>query len=319
MPHPTSALTTLRPDLGGSLEEIDLAMDRLGFIGPELLTPIDVAKQSGTFGLVTRETLLNPVKTQRAPGTPYPRGGFNFGEGSFATEEYGFEALVDHREAAIYSEFFDAELIAAGMARDVVLRDFEDRCATMMQNTSTFTNAARTDSFDTAASATPIADVLTRKLHIHDATGMWPNCVVITRKMAEYIILTDEFIGKSQYVANMQRGKVSYEDIRTALDVEYLLVANSIKNSANEGQTASLESLWDDDIMGVGVKPTTTNIKEPCAGRIIHWGGDGSDIGAAMESYEETRTRSTVIRARIDTDEITIVPELWELVTGCCT
>ena len=58
MPSPSTALATLRPDLGGSFEEFDLAMDRQGFIATRVLPVLEVAKASGVFGKIPIEQLL---------------------------------------------------------------------------------------------------------------------------------------------------------------------------------------------------------------------------------------------------------------------
>ena len=66
MPSPSSALSTQRPDLAASLEEFDLMMDAEGFIGHRVLAFQDVAKQSGKFGVIPIEQLLQAKETARA-------------------------------------------------------------------------------------------------------------------------------------------------------------------------------------------------------------------------------------------------------------
>ena len=73
MPSPTSALSTQRPDLAASLEGFDLMMDAEGFIGHRVMPRTPVARQSGNFGKIPIEQLLQNRETKRAPGSGYNR------------------------------------------------------------------------------------------------------------------------------------------------------------------------------------------------------------------------------------------------------
>ena len=58
MSSPSTSLATLRPDLAGSFQEFDLAMDAAGFIAHRVFPTINVAAASGKFGKIPVEQLL---------------------------------------------------------------------------------------------------------------------------------------------------------------------------------------------------------------------------------------------------------------------
>ncbi len=137
MPSPTSALTTLRPDLASFLE-FDLESDRLGYVASQVFPVVEVASQAGVFGVIPVEQLLQQRTTNRAPGSGYSRGSFTFTTASFACEEHGAEEPVDDRQAKMYRDYFDAEQISTLRAFSAVLRNAEQRVADAVFNATTW-------------------------------------------------------------------------------------------------------------------------------------------------------------------------------------
>ena len=63
----------------------------------------------------------------------------------------------------------------------------------------------------------------------------------------------------------------------------------------------------------------SNDLREPCVGRIIHWGEDGSQIGGAMESYYSPETRADIIRCRHQVDEKILYPAAADLLSNITT
>jgi len=319
MPHPTSSLSTLRPELAGSLEEFDLAADRAGFIAPQVLPVIEVAKSSGIFGKIPIEQLLENRETRRAPGTGYARSHWDFTTDSYATEEHGAEEPVDDREADLYVDFFDAELVSAQRARDVVLRNMEKRVADMVFNASTWTPTSVTNEWDDVTAATPITDVAARVKALWDATGLWANALIVNRRVFLNVRRCSEIIDKVKAVKSVLPAEIGIAELQDAFDLPYIIVAGSAKNTANSEQSVSISPIWSDEYAAVARICTSNDIREPGLGRMFHWGQDGSSIGATMESYRDETVRSDIIRARMDTDEKILFTECLQLLDNITT
>lgn len=325
MPSPTSSLATLRPDLAGSLMEFDLAMDRMGFIGHRVFPVFETAKKSGTFGKIPIEQLLQSPDTLRAPGSGYARGKFKFSPTSFACEEHGYEEPVDDTESEMYREYFDAELVSTQRALDAVLRNAEIRIAAKVFDAATWTGGslttAVTNEWDDHANATPAADVLAAALKVYAASGLWPNALVVNIKVRKHLAHCAEIVdkAKSQGFMDVRPGKMNDAAIAAALDIEELIVAGSPKNTANQSATASISPIWSDEYAMVCRVARTNDIKEPCIGRTLHWGMDGSQVGGTVESYREEQIRSDVIRCRHDVDEVALHVESSHLLSNITT
>lgn len=319
MPQPTSSLATLRPDLGGSVMEFDLAMDRLGFIGLRVMPVVEVAKQAGVFGRIPLAQLLQNKSSKRAPRSGYQRGHWTFESDSYACEEHGWEEPVDDREARMYADYFDAELVAAARARDFVLRQFERNAASTIFNAVTWSATAVTNEWDDAANATPIADVNAAALRMYEACGLWPNALVINRKVFRNLRLVDEITDKIQYVQGVLPRDINVGHLQAAFDLPNILVAGSVQNTANEGAAASLSPIWSDEYAAVCRIAESSDIQEPCVGRTFHWGEDGSTIGSTMETYRDETVRADIVRARMDVDHKVIYTAAQELLSNITT
>lgn len=319
MPSPNSELETLRPDLA-TFEEFDLEMQRRGYIASRVMPVFEASAASGKFGKLRLEDLIarSGMKTSRAPGGGYNRDEHKFTDASFATDEHGHEVPVDRREAKLYKSYFDAEMVATKKAYETVLSSQEQRVADLLFNATTFASQKSTVSteWSTAATATPISDVETAVNAVADRTGIWPNALVINRKVFRNLRNVAEIIDRVNSSGAGSPSKPS--DITTAMlaqvfDLDYILVAGNYKNTADKGQNASLSQIWSNEYAAVTKVATTNDMREPCFGRIIHWAEDGSEPGGTVESYYEAQTRSDVIRVRHDVDELLLYTEMVQL------
>lgn len=303
MPAPSESLATLRPDLGGSMEEFDLAADRQGFIGNRVLPVIEADKPSGTFGTIPLEQLLKTPDTKRHSRSGYPRGKWTFEDQNYATAEYGWEEPVDDRDEQFYGDYFDAEMISAEIARDVVLRAHEIRAAAAVFHASAFgTPTAVTNEWDDYANAVPCDDVEAEIQAFFLACGLWPNAMVINRIVFRNLRQCEQVIDKiaSQGAGNATKPKdITAQMLASVFDLDEVIVAGSGKMASNEGAaTLDIDNIWSSEYAAICRVAKTNNIKEPCVGRTIHWGRDGSRIGATMETYRDETIRGNVVRAR---------------------
>lgn len=320
MPQPSSALATLRPDLASSFEAFDLAAEKQGFIARKVFPTVDVASQSGTFGRIPLDQLLQQRETRRSPGSGYSRGNFTFTPGTYACEEHGAEEPVDDREAKMYAEYFDAETIAAARAYNAVLRNAEARVAATVFNTTTWTGAALTTSVATSwatiATATPLTNVEAAVQRVYDNSGLWPNALVINRRVFRNLRNTAQVIDR---IASSGAGDrtlasdITTQQLAQAFDLDYIIVAGGSQNTAIEGQPAAVGQIWGNGFAMVCRVATTNDFREPCIGRTFHWSADGSGIDGAFESYRDEVVRANVIRVRHDVDEVMLYAQAGHL------
>ena len=325
MPSPTSSLATLRPDLATFLE-FDLESEKAGYISTQVMPVQNVVSQSGSFGKIPIEQLLQQRETRRAPGAGYARGNFTFGTATYATEEHGAEEPVDDREAKMYAEYFDAEQVSTMRAFSAVLRNAEERTADAIFNTTTWTGSslttALTHEWDDATNAVPLTDVEAAVQKIYDNSGLWANALVINRKVFRNLRNCDQVIERIQSAGAGDATKasdVTVQMLAQAFDLPFIIVAGTSKNSANEGQAATPTQIWSGEYAMICKVATGMDMREPCIGRTFHWSDDGSNIGGTVESYRDEVIRGNVIRVRHDVDEVVLYPQAGHLLSNVTT
>ncbi len=321
MPSPVSSLSSLRPDLAASFEAFDIEAEKGGYIARKVMPTVDVASQAGNFGKIPLAQLLQQRDTKRNPGSGYARGNFTFDSSTYSCEEHGAEEPIDDREAKMYAEYFDAEVIATKRAYNAVLRNAEKRVADAVFNTTTWTGSSLTTDVSgtpwaTIASAVPLTNVESAVQKVYDGSGLWPNALVVNRKVFRNLRNTTQVIDRiaSSGAGNRNLASdVTIDMLASAFDLDYIIVAGGSYNSATEGQTATPAQLWSSTYAMVCRVAVGSDFREPCIGRTFHWGADGSNIDGAVESYRDEVVRANIVRVRHDVDEIVLYAQAGHL------
>jgi len=320
MPAPSSALTTLRPDLG-SMMEFDLEANRQKFIANRLLPILNVDLAADTFGKIPIEQLLKRANVKRGAKGEYNRIDWSFTDDSYATKEYGLEGVVDQRNARKYQNYIDAEADTARLVLHQVLLEAEVRVKDLLFP-GNFTPSAIADEWDDYANAVPIDDVEASVRRIFAATGLWPNAIVFNKTVFRNLRLCDQII--ERIAATGAGDKVKAKDITAQMlaavfDLDHVIVAEGVANTADEGLTAVPGHIWSSEYAAVGRLAETQSIVEPCLGHTFHWAADGSQPGGLVESYYSVENRSDVERVRHDVHEKVKYEEMWDVMSNVTT
>jgi len=323
MPSPSSSTATLRPEIAGTFEEFDFEMNRAGFIGARCLPIFDAAESAGNFGRLTLEQLLQTRDTTRSPRSGYARQDHQFTPDTYTTQEHGAEEVVDENEARAYRNYFDAEVVAAQRARDVVLRNQEIRVAGLLFNATTFTSQKTTISneWDDLANATPIVDVETAVRAVYNRCGVKPNALIIGWNVFRNLRNCAEIVDRIKYSGHddPKARKITEAVLAEVFDLEHVLVGDAAKNTANQGQAASISPIWSDEYAMVTRIAASQDFAEPCIGRTFHWSEDGSMPLGTVESYREESVRGDVIRVRHQVGEKLIYTAVAQLLDNVTT
>jgi hypothetical protein len=326
MPSPSSSLSTLRPDISGSFTEFDLAMNEAGFIWNRVLPVVDVAKASGNFGIIPVEQLLQNRNTLRAPGSGYSRSKFTFQPSTYACVEHGAEEPVDDREAEMYAEYFDAEVVAGMRAAHAVRLNAEKRVADMVFNATTWNGASLTTGitheWDDATNAVPVDDVFAARAKVYDGSGVWADTLICNYKVFLNLLKCDQVIERIESAgagSSSRAGQITLEMLAQVFNLRKIYVAGGTKNTAGEGLAASPAMVWSDEYAMVCKTADTSDFREACLGRIFHHSADGSSINGTVETYRDEPIRSDVVRVRHDVDEKILYTQLGHLLSNVTT
>lgn len=316
--QPTSSTTLQRPDLGQAVWEFDPAS--MPFVGIQACPIFGVEDKKADFSKIPVEALLKRVDTRRGTNGSYNRWGFETENDNFACEEHGLEGKLGADEVAFYDSYFDAELINSEGTKLKVLMGQEIRWADLLFDVGTtfasYTSAVANEWSDTT-NGDPILDVAVAKEVVRARTGMIPNAMLISHKVWVVLRRCAKMFAALQYTQKVT-GQLTLEQVKAALELDFLFVGKGVYDAAKEGQAASLTDVWDDEYALVFYRAPDAllaNLKQPTLGRTFLWTEDSPD-NATVESYEEAQTRGEVLRVRQQVDEKIIMAELGQLLSN---
>lgn len=224
-----------RLDLGAAVMEfVDQASD---FIGTRVAPVFKTKVKKANYSAITRETLTQTADTKRAARSNYNRGSAGAKDKSFSCEENGFEVPLDDSERALYATDFDAELAAVKIGTGIVLRNQEVRIATKLLDTAVFTGAALYTDVSaapwTTAASDAIAQIRAARSKVRANCGMPANYVAMSATNRDRLIALTVVKDAVKYTSRTTEQEL-INALADLLGVQYVLVANSIKNSAKE-------------------------------------------------------------------------------------
>ena len=308
---PSRAYTTARPELSLALDPFDLVANREGYVGLQILLPIDVQEAYGPYPKrALNQKLTKRKSTKRGSGGDFARGSLTFDFDTYSVKNYGYEMPVDHNDQRRYGSWFAAEVIAAETAQEEVLKDLEGRILDMLLGADTeIPDAGVGTGWDLHSSARPIDDIDAAKLRVRSRTGLVPNRLALSydvflnlRRCAQVI----DAIG-STGIRAIDPQHITAEQLAIALDLE---------NTAADGADAVVQNMFPTAKSLLFYGSDNTNLNKPRLGNVIHWPANGSQIAGLMEQYEEPEVDATIVRCRLDAQELVMLPEAAEIMTG---
>ncbi len=302
----SGAYAAPRADLGEAFMEH--VSDMTEFIGLQVLPTFRTTKKAATYSAITRESILQDSAASRAARSAYNRINSGAKDKTYSCEEFGLEQVVDDAERTLYASDFDAEAAATKITARALMLQQEKRAAAAVFDTAVWTGASYfldTTTVWSDVSANIIGDVLTAKETARTNCGVVPNALILNEANLRYLLQNTGI--KAQFPG---APLVTLEMIRAALvsifGLRKLIVAGAVRNSALEGQTATIANVWSSSYAMVAcVAEEGDPLQTPCIGRTFLWVPD-SPSEITVEMYREEQVRGDVVRARHNLDEVII-------------
>ena len=129
------------------------------------------------------------------------------------------------------------------------------------------------------------------------ASGLTPNALVMSLKVFENVLGTDELKTYLQYTSPHLVDGVEAQRSTLAryFGVNQVLVGGAIQNTAKMGQSVSIADLWNDEYVNLcRVSAGGPNLREPVFGRTFLWEEDSPDT-LVTESYRDEPKRAEIV------------------------
>jgi hypothetical protein len=314
----TNSAAIFRGDIAGVVEQ---AKDwEAGLIGTAVMPVLNVPVRAGqypSFVLKEGQLLKSDVKN-RAPYSAYARGTRAFNQDTYTALEYGYEEAVDDTVMLDVARFFDAEVIAAKLAKRKLLLAHELRVAAAMFNTNNFTSTNSGTAYTTANLATfdvgaDVQEALDRLLSKGESTT---NAKVVI----PYPVWTR--LRASTKFQNRLRGtglssdtilNASTQAAAEVFGVAEVMIGRASYDSAAEGVAFSAANVWSNDYIWVGsVTEASGGFFGGGAGFTLNWSEYGPVIG--VSSYRDEAIKSNIVRASHYTAEKVVNTNAGQLI-----
>lgn len=300
---PTSDTALQRPDLGQMAYEINTNAPTMGYIGGIVFPDFPVPVSSMEYPVMPKESLLQLLDVNRGPYGHYNRWEGEFESGHFKTTEKGLEVKKDDRFLALYRSMLDYEGSLVRLNQEGILRAKEYAIAAKVFNTTQFTAHNASVAWSTAATAAPRTDILAAKAALR-ALGIVPNALIIPY---QGLLWLQNATAVQTAVTNIfsdpqKTGMIEIAHLRAYLEVEQIIVAGGIYNSAKRGAAATVAEIWGSRYaMLCRIGTQGADIAEPCIGRTFRW-NEGANAEIIVEQYRDETVRADIIRNRHDVD-----------------
>ena len=315
----SNSAAIFRGDIAGVVEQ---AKDfEAGLIGTGVMPILDVPVRAGqypSFVLKEGQLLKSDMKT-RSPYSAYARGTRAFVQDTYTALEYGYEEAVDDTVTLDVARFFDAEVIAAKLAKRKLLLAHELRVAAKIFDSGTFTATNSGTAYTTANLATfdvgaDVQEAIDRLLSKGESTT---NLKVVI----PYPVWTR--IRASTKFQNRLRGtglstdtilNASTQAAAEVFGVAEVLIGRASYDTAPEGVAFSAGNVWANTFIWVGsVTQASAGYFGGGAAFTLSWAEYGPAIG--VSTYREEAIKSNIVRASQYTAEKVVNANAGQLVT----
>jgi hypothetical protein len=269
-----------------------------GFIADKVFPNVPVKKKSDSYFTYPKQQWFRSDAKQRAPSTESAGSGYEVSSDDYSCKRYALHKDVDDEIRANTDSPLDADRDATEFVmRDLTLKKellWKAKYFTTGIWTGSSTGGDITPSTKWDASgATMFKEIRAEKKAMHTKTGFMPNKLVLAADVWNKIQDGAEMLDRIKIT---QDKIATVELMKAVLDLEEVLIADAVYDSANEGATASMTDVFNADALLVYAAPRPA-ILTPSAGYTFNWTGY---IGAAAKGQRIKKFRMEAL----DSDRI---------------
>lgn len=315
MPQPTTSdVHVNRP-----LTNISTAylQDQTDFIADKVFPNVPVSKKSDSYFVYPKGQWFRTDAKKRAPATESAGSGYPIETATYSADVQALHKDVDDQIRSNADEPLDLDSDASEFVTRGLLLKKEKDFAAKYFTTSVWTGAAdyTPSPLWDGTNPTPIANIRTKILAIKRATGIRPNKFVMAEDVWNVIQDSADFIDRISY---NDRKIVSLELLAAVLGIDQVLVAGAMENTAAEGATPTMASLFTKDCLLVYAAPRPS-LMLPSGGYTFSWTGylGASPQGLRIKRFRMEPIASDRIEGELAYDQKLVASDLGCFFNNC--
>lgn len=259
---------------------IQYMQDTSAFIADKVFPTVPVTKQSDRYFKYLKEDWFRDEAQERSLGTESAGGDYDIDNTpTYFCKKYAFHKDVFEEDRANSDDPLQPDQDATEFVVEKILLNKENNWARTYFRAGVWGQdlvGADTASADTTVvkwddyvNSDPIKDVDTMSTNMQALTGKRPNTMVIGRQVYDALRQHPDILDRIKYT---QTGIITAQLIAELFDVERILVANAIQNTAKKGQAANMKFVMGKHML-LCYTEARPRIKAASAGYCFTWTG----------------------------------------------
>lgn len=234
-----------------------------GMIAGIIAPTVSVQKQSDLYKIWGKEH-FNVVDTRRADGAESKTVAFGWSDTTYQLKLEALKFGVTQMERENSDDQLSPEFRGVERVGEMIDLARENRVAALVELAASIATGNRNvvgttsgfeymwDDYDAYAahgeSGSPLSQIRKAKRQVYDATRVWPNALILTYEAAEYLANNPAYLAKYK---NMDTSLLTDGGLLPIIQGLWVIEASAGYNSAKDGQTASISSMWNKTIATV--------------------------------------------------------------------
>lgn len=304
MPLPTqNDVHVDRPLTSFSVRYMNNAED---YVADRAFPIVNVANKSDSYYVFTASYWFRDEMQRRAPGNPYPFGGYGVSTDTYNCEQFALAKDIPDEVRANTDDPMNPDREAAEFLAQKGLIRREKAFADAFMTTGVWGTDNTTATDWSNANGEPISDIQGARRTIKNASGMTANTLIMGKIVHDALLLNAQVKDTVASVrTTMPRDMAGI--LAPILDVERVLVSDVVYETAAEGDTSSLSPIMDDDALLLYV-PSAPSIYSAAAGLTMVWDGGGG-MGAVQRVRDDMNDRD-VAKFKMSFDQRQVAADL---------
>lgn len=303
MPQPTSAQVHIDQALTNVSTAYQQSDDQ--FIATKVFPIVPVEKQSGKYFTYTKADWLRDEAKPRADASESAGSGYGMSTASYSCDVFALHKDIGEQARANADAGIDLERDATRFITQRMMLRMEIQFVSDVFGTSIWgTDQTLTSLWSDYTGSDPIGDVEAQKRIILSNTGQKPNTLVLGYDTFIQLKSHPDIVDRIKYTTSVNGRVVTAELLAAMFDVERVLVASAIKNTAVEGETASYSFVFGKSALLLYVAPNP-GLLTPSAGYTLVWRGVDYGMGRnniGIKRYDIQTMNATRVEGQIAFD-----------------
>ena len=278
-------------------------MDGSGFIADSVFPPLAVETKIGQLEAILREAQTTIENLERSPDGSYNRVNQYIGKIDYDCEEIGGEHMVLDGDGKTIS--YNREMGAIALLSNLVNLKKESLFAAAAFTGWAGATANAATAWATAATATPIDDIVSAVNTVLLNSGVMPNALVLNPAVVQLILACEDT--KERFPgAPMISQAMLQNSLAMLTGLEKIFVGRAIYNTVPEGRSfTGGYMIPSTDVLICHVPNAGPNDPAPAAtGRTAIWTEDAGMGPLVVESYRDETRRGWAYRVRTNIDHV---------------